>query len=176
LNKKEQLERIREVFLRIGTNAVIDFIESNDIQINEIELHAIVNDNSKVNWKSRSRFAKIFISELKKVMKNKKITIEMLGFLTYLIPYLDFENNVLLNEDGTYMTQNDIVKLTGWNRNKVNNTLKVLFENEIIYTKKQETDKRKLKYFINPNLFYKGRKIDKSVKDFYEQQDKLKIN
>lgn len=170
MNKREQLKQIQEVFLTIGTNAVKDHLEANDIKIDEIELNAFVRDTSKVKWKSKSRFAKVYITELKKVMKNEEITIEMLGFITFLIPYLDFENNVLIKKDGTYITQNDIIGLTGWNRSKVNRTLKVLIDNEIMYTKKQENDKRKLKYFINPNLFYKGQKIDKEIKEFYEQK------
>jgi hypothetical protein len=169
-NKKEILQEMQEVGQIIGTNGVQDYLESHGLDINQVQLKFIVKDVSKVKWKSKSEFVKIFIKELEKM--DKTITVEMLGLLTLLTPYLNYEDNSLINKDGSYLNQNDIMNLTGWGRKKVNQTLKVLIDNEILQTKKQKEDLRKSKYFINPNYFYKGQKIDPEIKEYYGQQSK----
>jgi hypothetical protein len=168
-SKKEILQEMQEVGQIIGANGVKDYLDSHGLDINNVQLKFVVKDVSKVKWKSKSEFVKIFIKELEKMDKTI-ITVEMLGLLTLLTPYLNFEDNSLINKDGTYMNQNDIMSLTGWGRKKVNQTLKVLIDNEIIYTKKQKEDLRKTKYFINPNYFYKGQKIDPETKEFFGKQ------
>ena len=99
----------------------------------------------------------------------------MLGFLTLLTPFLDYENNCLINKDSTYMSQNVIIKLTGWGRKKVTNTISTLVSQEIMYEMKQDIDKRKSKYYINPKLFFKGQKIDKEVKDYFDNKQINKV-
>ena len=174
LNKNDLISHMQEVGQKIGVNAVKDYLDSNDIEIDDISLRFFVTDTSKVKWKPNSKFVKLFISEMEKLMKNKTITVEMLGFLTLLTPYLNYEDSCLINKDETPMSQNDIIKLTGWGRNKVNQTIKALIELEVIYEQKQEADKRRSKYYLNPNLFFKGQKIDKEVKKYYDDKKKSK--
>jgi hypothetical protein len=170
-SKREIIQEMQEVGQVIGTNGVKDYLDSHGIDINNVQLKFVVKDVSKIRWRSKSEFVKIFIKELEKMDKNI-ITVEMLGLLTLLTPYLNFEDNSLINKDGTYINQNDIMNLTGWGRKKVNQTLKVLIDNEIIYSRKQKEDLRKSKYFVNPNYFYKGQKIDPESKEYFEQQNK----
>lgn len=174
LNKNDLISHMQEVGQKIGANAVKDYLDSNDIEIDDISLRFFVTDTSKVKWKPNSKFVKLFISEMEKLMKNKTITVEMLGFLTLLTPYLNYEDSCLINKDETPMSQNDIIKLTGWGRNKVSQTIKALIELEVIYEQKQENDKRRSKYYLNPNLFFKGQKIDKEVKKYYDDKKKSK--
>ncbi|PKR82881.1 hypothetical protein [Heyndrickxia camelliae] len=173
MNKKELIEQMRKVGQTIGVNAVQDFLESHDLEMDDIELSFQVKDKSKVNWKPKSKFVKVFDTELNKTMENKKIDIEMIGFLTVLSSYLNYEDNCLIKSDGTYLNQNDIVQLTGWNRKKVNQTIKTLIENEILYTEQNENDKRNKKYYIDPSLFFRGQKITKEVKEFFNSKHNL---
>lgn len=173
-NKKELIQQMQEVGHRIGTNAVKDHLDSYGLHIEGVELQFFVKDTSKVKWKSNSKFTKLFDTELINIMSKNTITVEMLGLLTLLTPYLNYEDNSLINKDGSYMNQHDIMKLTGWSKKKVNQLLTVLIDNEIVYTEKQTEDKRKNKYSINPNLFYKGQKIDKDIKKYYDDKKKIK--
>jgi DNA-binding MarR family transcriptional regulator len=93
----------------------------------------------------------------------------MIGFLTTMSLYLNFEDNSLINKDGSYITQKDIITITNWSKSKVNKFVRIAIENELIFEQKQEEDKRKSKYFLNPNLFYKGSKIDKETKEYFDK-------
>jgi DNA-binding MarR family transcriptional regulator len=100
-------------------------------------------------------------------MTKKVIDIEMLGFLTLLSLYLDYEDNSLIKDD-RYLNQKDILELTGWSKNKVSKFIKAAIDNKFIYEEKQENDKRKSMYYLNPNLFFRGQKIDKETKQYYD--------
>jgi DNA-binding MarR family transcriptional regulator len=170
LNKKELFTKMQEVGQRIGSNAVKDFLDSYDIELNGVELGFYIKDNSKVKWKAKSNFIKLFESELQRLMTKRIIDIEMLGFLTTLSLYLNFEDNSLINKDGSYINQKDIIDITNWSKSKVNKFIKLAIENELIFEQKQEEDKRKSKYFLNPKLFYKGSKIDRETKEHFDKK------
>lgn len=174
VNKKGLLFQMQEVGHRIGTNAVMDFLESHGLEMDGVQLGFYVKDTSKVKWKGSSKFIKLYEMEMERLMNKEIINFEILGFLTWLSKYLNYEDNSLINKDGTYLTQKDIIEITGWHKNKVSKTVKSLIENEILYEKKQEEDKRKSKYFMNPNLFFKGKNIDKDIKEFYDNKKKVK--
>jgi DNA-binding MarR family transcriptional regulator len=165
INKKELMSKMQEVGQKIGSNAVRDYLDSYDIEINGMELGFYVKDNSKVKWKSNSHFIKLFEMELLRLMTKRIIDIEMLGFLTTLSLYLNYEDNSLINKDGSYINQKDIINITNWSKSKVNKFIKLAIENELLFEQKQEEDKRKSKYFLNPKLFYKGSKIERETKE-----------
>ena len=75
-----------------------------------------------------------------------------------------------------YLTQEDIMKITGLKRRAVINMLNDLKKHEIIFDKPQENDKRKKKYYLNPNLFYKGKEIDVKIKEYFDRQKEMKKN
>jgi hypothetical protein len=171
VDKRILLQQMQEVGQKIGSNAVKDYMESWDIEEDDIQLSFYVKDTSKVRWKSKSQFIKIFNVELKRlVTKGKLGDIELLGLATRLSLQVNYEDNCILNDNGSYMTQKDIQVMAGWSKRKVTLALNDLIENQIIYIQKQEEDQRKNKYFMNPNIFYKGANIDKNVIEFYEQR------
>lgn len=83
---------------------------------------------------------------------------------------------MLKNKNGEYLTQEDIMKITGLKRRAVINMLNDLKKHEIIFDKPQENDKRKKKYYLNPNLFYKGKEIDVKIKEYFDRQKEMKKN
>lgn len=169
IDKKDLLSKMQEVGQRIGSNAVKDYLDSYDIELDGVELGFYIKDNSKVKWKSKSKFIKLYEMELYRLMTKRTIDIEMIGFLTTMSLYLNFEDNSLINKDGSYITQKDIITITNWSKSKVNKFVRIAIENELIFEQKQEEDKRKSKYFLNPNLFYKGSKIDKETKEYFNK-------
>jgi len=68
------------------------------------------------------------------------------------------------------------MKITGLKRRAVINMLNDLKKHEIIFDKPQENDKRKKKYYLNPNLFYKGKEIDVKIKEYFDRQKEMKKN
>lgn len=153
----------------IGAQAINKFIEDQGLEL-DYQMYFQMKDVSKTKWKSKSHFIKVYEQELLKLMSKKVIDIEMLGFLTLLSLYLNFEDNCLINKDGTYLNQKDIIELTGWSKPKVSKFIKEAIDSELIYEKKQEIDKRKSKYYLNPHLFFKGQMISKETKDQYNKE------
>jgi hypothetical protein len=164
--KKENQSELYLYLQNIGNKAIYDFLESQGL---EAHAQMYVKDISKVKWKSKSHFIKLYKQELQRLMTKKVIDIEMLGFLTVLSLYLNFEDNSLIIDD-RYLNQKDIIDITAWNKNKVNKYIRIAIENELLYEEKQEGDKRKSKYFLNPNLFFRGQKIDKETKQYYDYE------
>ena len=169
---KDNRNELVNIIQNIGAKAVNQFIEDHDLQdqFDNYQMSLQMKDVSKTKWKSKSHFIKLFEQELCRLMTKKVIDIEMLGFLTLLSLYLDYEDNCLVNKDGTYLSQKDIIEVTGWSKNKVNKFLKEAIESELIFEKKQEIDKRKSKYYLNPHLFFKGQMISKETKDHYNKE------
>jgi DNA-binding MarR family transcriptional regulator len=153
----------------IGAKAVNQFIEDQGLEI-DYQMSFQMKDTSKTKWKSKSHFIKLYEQELHRLMTKKVIDIEMLGFLTLLSLYLNYEDSCLVNKDGTFLNQKDIIEITGWSKNKVNKFLKEAIDSELIFEKKQEIDKRKSKYCLNPHLFFKGQMITKETKDRYNKE------
>lgn len=124
--------------------------------------------NNKVIWKGKkSLYTKIFSEEVNDLFVNKLIDLTELGLLTLLSRYLAYESNELKLENGNYICQLDIINISGLGRTKIISILKKLKDNNILLVKDDEKDKRKNIYFINPNLFFKGKKISQELKEFY---------
>jgi DNA-binding MarR family transcriptional regulator len=170
--KDSQNNELKMYLQSISAKAINKFVEDNGLEdiLDNYQMSIQMKDVSKTKWKSKSHFIKVYEQELLKLMTKKVIDIEMLGFLTLLSLYLNFEDNCLINKDGTYLNQKDIIELTGWSKPKVNKFIKEAIDSELMYEKKQEIDKRKSKYYLNPHLFFKGQMIAKETKDHYNKE------
>lgn len=136
-----------------------------------IQFNPNIKDVSQQVWKDGYKFIKLYKSEINKFMKNKELfTVELLGFITILSNYIGYEDNFLYNSKQEYLTQGDLIKITGWSRRKISNTINLLIDNEIIFQFPHEKDKRKHKYFINPKLVYQGRLIDHETKSLFDEE------
>jgi Fic family protein len=171
------LNNIREIYDTVGKRAVMDYLESIDHEdeLYEIEIWGYVKDTSKVQWKSsRTKFTKMYDDEVKRLIANGKMDYQKLGFLCHLMMYASFEGNVLMidEKNNTYMTQKDMIDVTGISESTIKRYIKELIKEEILYEKKHPEDQRKRIYFINPNIFYKGKKINKNTKEYYKYKDK----
>lgn len=166
---KENRNELFEYLQNIGNQAIRQFIEDQGIEDEVGYAKLWMKDNSKVRWKTGTHFIKMFELELKRLMTKKVIDIEMLGFLTLLSLYLNYEDSCLV-KDGKYLNQKDIIEISGWSKNKVNKFLKEAIENDLLFEEKQEEDKRKSKYKLNAKLFYKGSKIDRDEKMYYDYE------
>ena len=179
MKKEELIQYFRENGTAHIAKMFFDTAEANGIDVSElenIELNLYIKDKSKVKWKQNSNFVKLFTTELERMVRNKMLNMQKLGFITMLTPYLDYQDNSLKNKNGEYLTQEDIMKITGLKRRAVINMLNDLKKHEIIFDRPQENDKRKKKYYLNPNLFYKGKEIDVKIKEYFNRQKEMKKN
>lgn len=166
-DRQKLIRLVKKIVELSGTNAVFDHLTDKEMTlIEDLDISVFVKDKSKLLWKSKSNFVKFFECQLDK--NSKELTIEELGFLTKMSQFIDYEDNTLRNSDHTYITQNDIIHITKWDKNKVRKILNKLINLKYIY-KERQIDKRKYKYYLNPNYFYRGRYINKDIYKFYKQ-------
>ncbi len=166
----DSILKVRETSEKLAAQIVIDTLEAMGYDPEDLSVKLHIKDNSKVKWKSKSHFVKLFIVELKTLLKQNKLNVEKTGFVTILASYIDFQDNSLRNDSGDYLSQKDIIEITGFGRKKVSQLLKELIEDEILISTYQKEDSRKKRYYINPNLFYRGTDIHKTVKEYFENK------
>jgi hypothetical protein len=125
-------------------------------------------DISKERWKStKTVFTKSYDKEIRKMKQDKKLDFKLLGFLTFLATYTHYEDNTLRNSDGTYMSKEDIIRETELSEATVRRNLDFLIKEEIMWKSENELEKGKNKYYLSPQLFYKGVDINREIKEFF---------
>jgi DNA-binding MarR family transcriptional regulator len=132
----------------------------------ELKVYKYLN-NKLMIFKNKNNFMQMKLIKrmginMKKYYKNNVISMDDLGFLLLLVTFIRFEDNSLMKGD-EFLSQKDIIKITGWDRKRTYQRLKKLIDNDIIYSKSQKDDKRKMQYYINPEFFteYSRSLIDK---------------
>ncbi|AKO91942.1 hypothetical protein BEH_07410 [Priestia filamentosa] len=171
-SRQEFLQELQEVGQIIVNNAIKDHMEAHDYKETGYDISIKINDHNQVPWKRNALFSKVFVKELENKMKKRELTLEQVGLLTCLSARLDIKDNesVLRNSDGSYMSQQDISEYVGWSRNKTHETIKLLVQSKMLFTKPQEENKRKKKYYLNPKVFYSGTFINTYFKDEIEKE------
>lgn len=159
------LKKMRDIKEEYGNAGLRKFREQNGID-EPIGTGSYVVDHSKVDWKTKSHFIKVYKLELDKLIKKEDVSLEVLGFLTLLEKYIGYEDNYLYNDNDEYLDQKDLIKITGLSRKKVSDLLTVLFNHKILYKFPHPDDKRKNVYYVNPNVIYRGSRIDIEAKKF----------
>lgn len=89
-----------------------------------------------------------------------------LGFLTYLsVNFTTYEDNALRNKDGSYCTQKDIIKHSKSTKPTISKLMNDLLKKGVIFEKKHPTIKNGKRYLLSPYLFYRGKMIDRDLKE-----------
>jgi hypothetical protein len=170
LGNSKDIELIKKIYKNCGEVGLGHYLTQNNKNIEDVSIKVIVQDTSKVLWKSRkTHFTKIYDNYIRELIKMNKIDLVELGLLTLLSTYMDFENNVLKMDEDTYMFQKDIVEISGLSKTKIIKILENLINNKIIFAKKYPKDNRYNVYYMSPELFFKGQKIDKDIKVFFNE-------
>jgi len=173
--RQDILMNIKNIYHNFGEVAVNYYLKENDININGYNLKVIFEDTSKIKWKSsKTHFTKMYDNTIKEMVGMKIVDLTELGLLTLLASYTDYENNELKLDEDIYLTQKDIIKLSGLSKTKIINMLSKFIECKFIFTKRHPKDFRKNIYYLNPELFFKGQKIDKEIKEVFNNLDNQK--
>jgi len=167
-SRNELIKELKEIVSITSNNTLSDHLEAADEQIDNIQMSVTVKDTSKTGWKGKHKFVKSFDIELKKLITSKKLTYEEYGFFSVLSLYLDYEDNYIMLNDETYLTQKDMIKLTEFSRRKISQMLNKFISLDLIIEEKQIKDKRLKRYYINPNYFFRGKMIDRDRKEQFK--------
>lgn len=129
------------------------------------------NDKEMVRWKStKTVFIKMYIEYCKNLVIKREIDVTDYGFLMELSLFLNYEDNTLVNEDGKYMSFKEILEFTGVERTKAIRIMSKLKKFGLLHAIPHFKDKRKSVYYINPNVVFKGIKIDKLQRDKFKKR------
>lgn len=132
-----------------------------------MEIKFLNNGNDeKVMWKStKTEFTKFYHDDLAKYFEDKKkIDYLHMGIALLLSQFISHEDNIL-RKNGKIMTLNDIKNELGLTKATMSKAMRRLEELYIIFKTKHPEVKNGCAYYLNPDLFYRGVKINKSIKE-----------
>lgn len=131
---------------------------------NNLLVSSYIKDGTLTNWKtSRSEsdyFVKIFYNEINYVKETYGLTNLEVSFLYEISQYLAWETNLLINEEGQPINQKMLITLTKMDKKKISNCTKSLENKKCLI---RIWDGKFVYYLINPNLMFKGTKINRGI-------------
>ena len=152
--------------------------DEDDERIDELlqELHEIMYElkNIKSIWKGgNTRFVKGFVTEINDLIENSNLKMEELGLLLYIASkFTTYEDNYLRFGDKLINKAELAQLLSDATSSKLNSSFSYykkaiirLEKDGHLLTEINPNDKRNKYMYINPKIFYKGRFIDKVVKE-----------
>lgn len=137
-----------------------------EIKCDNLNINVFVNDTNKSTWKSGSSkpnlFSKIFNNEITYATNKYKLTRTEIGFLYSLSPFLLWEKNLLVDNEGLPINQKRLMELLGLSRSTVSNTIKSL-ENKKCIIRIFTGINKQCYYIVNPYLMCNGKSINKDI-------------
>lgn len=112
-------------------------------------------------WKQNSNFVKYFYNEIDScnLTKNEK------EFLLTLGGYLAWGRNILINKNGTPMTQKDMIDVFDISKSTVMRNMERLEKKNCVFPVRNGKNKY---YIVNPNLMFFGNKINPAIPQLFE--------
>lgn len=167
---------IRHILNTALQNEINELADKYDIPPEVLEgiiVNLYVKDNTKTTWKGgKTKFVKAFVEEVIMLIEKDELDWEDLGFLLYLsAKFTNYEDNILRNEDGFYISQKEIINIIHTNKKKnsskqyISRKLRDLENKKLLFATKNPKNKREKIYYLTPHLFYKGKLIDDNMKN-----------
>lgn len=95
----------------------------------------------------------------------KSLTGSELQMVYFLLPFMSFESGMLKTRNGQPLNRKQIAERTGLSINTVDRLLQGLKEKQIIG---RNVVGREVQYFMNPYLFMRGKRINKTLHDMFK--------
>lgn len=95
----------------------------------------------------------------------KSLTGSEMQMVYFLLPFLSFESGMLTTRNGQPLTRKQIADRTGLSINTVDRLLQGLKEKQVIG---KHMIGREVQYFMNPYLFMRGKRINKTLHDMFQ--------
>lgn len=133
---------------RITRKKSIDYLESTT---------EILKDEAYIKMYNRPMFS-----------LARSLTGSELQMVYFLLPFLSYESGMLKTRNGQPLARKQISGKTGLSINTVDRLLQGLKEKQIIG---RNVVGREVQYFMNPYLFMRGKRINKTLHDMFKNTD-----
>lgn len=185
LKQKEILSKIIDVNLDIKSefeaHKLIQETMKNvkeEYNLDNYSLYTYIKDMTLIKWKNNANnkanhFTKVFYNELNYAKEVYGITCSELGFLLEISQYASWEANLLIDDEGKPMNQKALTKATGMDRVKIYRNTKSLEKKKCLLRIYDGVD---VYYILNPNLFYKGKDINKNLPKIFQLIGYVSLN
>lgn len=185
LKQKEILSKIIDVNLDIKSefeaHKLIQETMRNvkeEYNLDNYSLYTYIKDMTLIKWKNNTNnkanhFTKVFYNELNYAKEVYGVTCSELGFLLEISQYASWEANLLIDDEGKPMNQKALTKATGMDRVKIYRNTKSLEQKKCLLRIYDGVD---VYYILNPNLFYKGKDINKNLPKIFELIGYVNLN
>lgn len=179
MSRSEMMYTLKRMLSAQNRATIRSFKEQWDLPDEALEGYSIsdpfIKDTLMVQFKSsNTKFAKLYYEEIYEMFRLDEIKPLDVGYLILLANFIDFQDNSIKNEDGTYMSKSDMKKALKASESTVERFVQRMIEQKIMFCKKNPADKkrRKNRYYINPHIIFKGKQIDKRVKEWLSDVEK----
>ena len=125
-------------------------------KINELETENYEMWNLEVFYKGN-------VKEIQAIMKE--LNVYEKAFLYSIVPYIGYDDCCLKFNNGTELSFEKMVEISGISKGKLSETIKKLINKDILYKGKNS---KNTQYFVNPWLFCKGNRINKVLKTMFK--------
>lgn len=116
-----------------------------------------VRGDDRPLWKPEKYFNKNFKSFIEEIKKIHGLSINEIGIIFTLSQYITYENNLIMNNDGTPMIKKDLEAVLGIRQNAVDKYMVALIKKGVFASVKV---KRSVNYYLDPRVAYQGNRID----------------
>jgi len=161
-----ELER-RYAVLDTETGEVINTIGEGDSVYRKESRDAIAG--KIINFNKGESFVKTYDDGMKRV--RGKLTNAQCSFLWYLLPQMEFNTNILRNDDGTLLENKHLEKITNMKYDTNRKLMLSLVKDGIIgQWRVGSADKKDLEFecfVVNPYIFHKGTMIYEGLLELF---------
>jgi len=103
---------------------------------------------------------------------SKSLTGTEMQLVHFLLQYLSFESGVLKHENGQFLARSFVVKETGLSERTTDRALQGLRDKRIL---NRAVSGRDVQYFMNPYLFMRGKRINKTLHEMFKNSRWAKV-
>lgn len=146
---------------------IVNQINSGD-RIVRKESIEYLTDTIELN--KNEQYIKVYTKTMFEVAKCLDGTSNQL--INFLIPYISYQTGILTYSNGRVLNKNAIIKLTGLNKDTVHRCIEKLIDYKILGKHKTGRD---VCYTVNPYIFMKGNRVNKTLVKFFENSKWAKI-
>lgn len=146
-------------------------------QVDLYEGDAVVRAGSRKYLKrtmdvtGESPFVKMYTKPMAKLARS--LSGPEMNMVYYLLPYINYESGALKHPNGKLLNRQFIAMEMGQSERTVDRLLQALKSKKVISHNYVGKD---VQYFVNPWLFMKGQRINKTLYEMFQNSDWAKIH
>jgi len=164
---EENVTKIGVVDLETGS--VLKYIQEGDRIVRGRSMEAI--EGKTLNFNKGESFVKSYDDGMRTI--RKILTNAQFSFICHLLPQIEYNTNILRNDDGTIMETKDMELITGMQYNANRKLLLSLVDLGIMgIWQTGSKDKKDLKFecfVVNPYIFHKGTMIPDGLLELFSK-------